>query len=135
MQPPNIYLTMMLEIAINEQQLQLIPNYTPPLYYKRFIDDLIAFFKDTFSATSFSNMFNTIRRDTISIDFITSDSNGTILDITLKKGIRFQNNGYFDISLFQKHCNKYLYIPPFSYHQKSVFKGFITSELKRYRIH
>ena len=48
----NIYLTM-LEIAINEQ-LQLIPNYTPPLYYKRFIDDLIAFFKDTFSATSFS---------------------------------------------------------------------------------
>jgi hypothetical protein len=129
----NIYLTM-LEIAINEQ-LQLIPNYTPPLYYKRFIDDLIAFFKDTFSATSFSNMFNTIRRDTISIDFITSDSNGTILDITLKKGIRFQNNGYFDISLFQKHCNKYLYIPPFSYHQKSVFKGFITSELKRYRIH
>ena len=70
------------EIAINKQ-LQFIPNYTPPMYYKRFIDDLVAFFKDTLSAISCSSMLHTIRNDTITIDFITSDSNGTIPDITI----------------------------------------------------
>jgi hypothetical protein len=30
--------------------------------------------------------------------------------------------------------NKYLYIPPGSFHVKSIFKAFITNEIKRYRI-
>jgi hypothetical protein len=28
--------------------------------------------------------------------------------------------------------NKYLYIPPFSHHNKNLFKAFIQSEIKRF---
>lgn len=42
--------------------------------------------------------------------------------------------GTLDTTVFQKPFNKYLYLPPTSYHNKSTFTTLIHSELKRYRI-
>ena len=44
----------------------------------------------------------------------------------------FLDNGKFDISVFQKEVNKYMYIPATSGHQKHTINNFILGELRRY---
>ena len=42
------------------------------------------------------------------------------------------DNGKFDISVFQKEENKYMYIPATSGHQNHTINNFIIGELRRY---
>lgn len=127
----NIYLGM-LELELSAKGGTLLRQNT--LYHKRYIDDIFCLFSNTSNATAFCNIFNGLRPNNITADFIVSDTTGTILDITIAKKNRFHATSKLDITLFQKECNKYLYLPFTSYHPKPVFKGFITSELKRFRI-
>jgi len=41
---------------------------------------------------------------------------------------------HVDITLYQKECNKNLYIPPFSFHHQPAFRSFIYPELQRLRL-
>jgi len=54
------------------------------------------------------------------------------MDLHIYKGDDFANKGKFDISIFQKKSNKYMYIPAKSGHAKHTISNFILSELKRY---
>ena len=131
----NIYLSMLeYELAQNVTASHSL-DLSAILIYKRYIDDIFAIFSDMESARLYTTLFNNLRPDNIRVDFHTSMTSGVILDISILKGLRFVTNGHFDITLFQKECNKYLYIPPFSFHPRPVFRGFINSELQRIRLH
>ena len=67
---------------------------------------------------------------------LTSSSGASVNfpDITIFKGPRLGILNILDIKTFQKPQNKYLYIPPTSYHDSRVFANLIASELKRYCI-
>ena len=54
------------------------------------------------------------------------------MDLHVYKADDFASKGKFDISIFQKKCNKYMYIPAKSGHTKHTIRNFILSELKRY---
>jgi hypothetical protein len=56
------------------------------------------------------------------------------MDLEFYKGSRFLATGHVDVRLYQKEQNRYLYLPPFSFHAPAVFRGFISSEIKRYRL-
>ena len=133
----NIYLSMLeYEFAVKvRSQVITTMDLSAVIIYKRYIDDIFALFKSTEQAKRYSQLFNLLRPGNIKIDFSISNTSGVILDIELFKGSRFSESGFFDITLFQKKCNKYLYIPPFSFHPLPVFKGFINSELQRFRLH
>ena len=54
------------------------------------------------------------------------------MDLFIHKGDNFAETGTFDISIFQKRENKYMYIPAKSGYAKRTIKNFNLSELKRY---
>ena len=54
------------------------------------------------------------------------------MDLFVFKGESFLENGKFDISVFQKEENKYMYIPANSGHQQHTINNFILGELRRY---
>ena len=133
----NIYLSILeheLLLKLPNESASVL-NISSFLLYKRYIDDIVAFFPDKESALEFAKVFNLLRPNNIKVDFVISDTTGVILDITIFKGRRFNTSGHFDISLFQKSCNKYLYLPSFSFHRETIFSGFINSELQRIRLH
>jgi hypothetical protein len=57
------------------------------------------------------------------------------MDLEFFKGPRFRATGYFDMKVYQKPMNSYLYIPPFSAHTRINYLSVILSELKRYCIY
>ena len=54
------------------------------------------------------------------------------MDLFIFKGESFKFTGKFDISIFQKNENNYMYIPAKSSHAKYTITNFILGELKRY---
>ena len=54
------------------------------------------------------------------------------MDLFVFKGESFLDNGKFEVSVFQKEENKYMYIPATSGHQKHTINNFIIGELRRY---
>jgi hypothetical protein len=121
-----IYLGMLEREAFNA-----MPEF-PFKMYKRYIDDIFGIPKSKELLEQFISILNNLR-PTIKITTETSNSQINFLDITIFKGKLFKENNRFDIKVFQKPINKYVYLPPTSYHSKNVFK-FITGELRRYRI-
>jgi hypothetical protein len=99
------------------------------LFYGRFIDD--GFFVSNSETsqrilTDLGNQHPNIR--------LTSETGNQVdfLDLTVYKGPRFAREGKLDIKVFQKPLNKYLYIPPHSFHPRANLKGFIKAECIRY---
>ncbi len=62
------------------------------------------------------------------------DGKVAYLDCHIFKGLLFERRGLFDICVYQKPMNAYLYIPVFSFHARSVYRSFIASEVRRYTI-
>jgi hypothetical protein len=58
-----------------------------------------------------------------------------MLDLIIFKDPTFAATGKFATSLYQKAQNKYLYLPPRSFHSPHVFSAFVIAEVKRYRLH
>ena len=103
-----------------------------PLLFKRFIDDGFGITKA--SKTEFEawvNEFNKLR-ETITIDKFKYGNEVDFMDLFIFKGNNFLDNGKFDISVFQKDVNKYMYIPATNGHQKHTINNFILGELTRY---
>jgi hypothetical protein len=105
-----------------------------PTLFKRFLDDGFVLFTGTEQqlqsiiqvlATTLPNIRITYNYSKTSVEYmdlvVYKDHSGpTPSDMCLK------------VRTHQKPLNKYLYIPPFSFHSKGVFKGFIRAELVRY---
>jgi hypothetical protein len=127
----SIYLTI-LELEIFETCRQSL-DFRMPLLYFRYIDDL--FYISTYSHdihlffTTFDGFHPSIR-----LTSNISSSGGIFLDIEPYKGPAFYATGILDTRLHQKPINSYLYIPPTSFHQPTVFTSLIVAEIRRYRL-
>jgi len=107
-----------------------------PILYRRYIDDIFAIFAERAQAETFIKKFNSVF-DTIKCGASSttiSPDQGVFLDAEVYRPTSFVEFGRFHTRLFQKKQNKYLYIPPFSYHSKSMFPAFIKAEINRYRL-
>ena len=105
-----------------------------PLFYKRFVDDLFGIFPCRTSAQAFMDVFNNqVPTIKCKVYTITADS-GVFLDVEVFKGERFVASGSLDTKVYQKIQNRYLYLPPNSFHRTHVFRSYIVSELNRYRL-
>ncbi len=103
-----------------------------PLFYKRFIDDILSILQYREHCTELLDAICSILPSIKSSSFTISDTHGVFLDIELYKGTRFETTGIWDCKLYQKPQNKYLYLPPSSHHPSHVFKAWIVSEVNRY---
>ena len=103
-----------------------------PLLFKRFIDDGFGITKANKNEfETWVNEFNLLR-ESITIDKFKYGNQVDFMDLFVFKGESFLENGIFDISVFQKEENKYMYIPASSGHQQHTINNFILGELRRY---
>jgi hypothetical protein len=102
-----------------------------PLLIRRYIDDLFAIFLSLQDATLYVKLYNEARESIKLIPIYGDDV--TVLDLQIYKGVRHNTENKLDIKLYQKEMNKYLYIPPDSFHRPSTLRSFISNEIKRYR--
>jgi hypothetical protein len=102
------------------------------LLYKRFIDDIFAIFEGTESqALDFIKALNNAEPG-IKLTHTCSLTSVDFLDITIQKGFRYKKEKKFDIKVYQKKMNQYLYLPFNSYHTPKQKLGFIKGESIRY---
>lgn len=101
---------------------------------RRYIDDIFGIFTTEEDARTYINLFNSELPTIHCSSYTISKQNGIFLDLEIFKGSRFHETSVFDIKLYQKPQNKYLYLPPNSFHPKAVFKAFISAEINRYRL-
>ncbi len=110
-----------------------IPADQLPILFKRYIDDIMSLFKCKQHATQFITMYNSIV-ETIKLTHSVDSKEGIFLDLIIVRGPDFENTNKLDVKLYQKPQNKYLYLPPNSFHDRKVFGSFINSELNRIRL-
>ncbi len=103
------------------------------ILYFRFIDDIISAFLDRLAAEHFMTIFNNLRKYNIKLLTTHSGISADFLDLTIYKGERFDTENKLDTKIFQKSFNKYVYVPPTSFHKQTSVNSTIISELKRYR--
>jgi hypothetical protein len=101
-----------------------------PVLFKRFIDDILAFFKRIEHAHRFIEIYNSIV-ESINVTHTISRIEGIFLDLVVFIGPRYISDNKLDVKLYQKPQNKYLYLPQFSFHNGPIFKAFINAELNR----
>ena len=81
-----------------------------PVLFQRFIDDGFGITKaNKFEFEYWVSEFNLLR-DTITIDKFSHGNSVDFMDLHIYKADDFASKGKFDISIFQKKCNKYMYI-------------------------
>jgi len=124
-------------LFIDELERSVMKKYgLTTVQYRRYIDDIFAIFAERAHAEAFIKHFNevckTIKCSDSSVTI--SAENGVFLDVIVYRPPSFLDDGKLHTRLFQKKQNKYLYIPPFSNHSKSMFPAFITAEINRYRL-
>ena len=103
-----------------------------PLLFKRFIDNGFGITKANKNEFElWVDEFNLLR-ESITIDKFKYGNRVDFMDLFIFKGESFSENGKFDISVFQKEENKYMYIPASSGHQQHTINNFILGELRRY---
>lgn len=108
-------------------------NKHKPYLQKRFIDDIFTLFRSKFLAERYITCFNSFL-PSIQIDKPQiSDEQVDFLDTTIYVAI---SNGLYVIytKLYAKQCNKYIYLPPTSFHRPHIFNNWIRCEFERIRI-
>jgi hypothetical protein len=113
-----------------------VRNHRLVIYFRRFIDDLflIAHYNHDTTSTIFSllnNLHPSIKFP--ESDFHHSRTTVNILDLTVYRPTADCNT--LSYKLFTKPCNRFLYIPFYSFHTKATIKGFIKGELHRFASH
>lgn len=130
----NIYLAM-LEADVFSLYYALFPptEFDTILLYVRYIDDILAVVS---SATQGAYLLQLLdhMHENIRLTHVVSNESVDFLDLTVCKGATFPHTSLLDVKPYQKPMNAYLYIPVFSHHNQSMFKGFIRSELRRYML-
>jgi len=96
---------------------------TKPIYYRRYIDDLLLIWKDTEEElTDFKDHLNNCH-PTIKFTFETSPTEVTYLDINIVK----ENHSLY-VKPYFKATNTFSYLQKSSYHPKFTFKGIYRGE-------
>jgi hypothetical protein len=108
------------------------------LFYGRFIDDIMALFRKKLYAKTYIKCFNQLV-PTIQIeDPQISDSHINILDLTVYVCETDYINDKFHYTLltrlYTKPCNKFIYLPPSSFHRTHIFNNWVRNEFIRMRI-
>ena len=96
------------------------PTYQPPILLKRFIDDIFGIFPDTHSALTYLNEYKKLRPNHIKLTHDISTQHCNVLDLHLYKKEDFQETDYIQTSIYHKPHNKFLFIPPYSYHHNNA---------------
>ena len=105
------------ELTATLQQMQLTdPKILPPLYLVRFIDDIFGIFNDTYNADIYLAEYKKLRPNYIKLTSSTSTVKIDVLDVTIYKDKNSANTGKLQTTLYQKPHNRFLFIPPTSYH-------------------
>ena len=104
-----------------------------PLLNYRFIDDLLIIVNSSEDAQKVLDTFNNID-PFITLTGNTSNDTANFLDLTLFKGSKFHHGHKFDLDVYQKPSNLFLFLPPFSSYPEHVFKGWIQGYISRLRI-
>lgn len=102
-------------------------------YFKRYIDDIIAIFASPNAAAMFWRTFNSLHPN-IKVTGDDWANEIVFMDMIVLKGPRFVETGNFDLKIYQKHLNNYLYLPFSSFHTEAQRSNFIGNELVRYII-
>jgi hypothetical protein len=114
-------------------ELPLITSYTGLVsLFRRFLDDVFFVFVGTRQQLAiFLSHYEKLHPD-IKITWVISTTSIPYMDIEIYKGKDFKTTRILSTRIYQKPLNKFLYIPPFSFHNKHIFKAFIKGELIRY---
>lgn len=111
-----------------EQKLQ---ENTRPRIWRRFIDDIfVAWEGSEESLTSFLANLND-QHPTIKFTWEVSRREVTFLDLTIRKGKRFEGTGILDVSPHFKSTNAFQYVHYSSSHPRSTHKAVVKGELTR----
>jgi len=103
-----------------------------PLYYKRYIDDLIVLWEHTEDELkNFISNLNSFH-PTIKFTFEYSHHSINYLDLLIHKGPDFLLTKILDVSTYIKPTNKQAYIHETSFHPPGTSKGIIIGEMKRF---
>lgn len=116
-----------------ERKIRQKIDFEIPLM-KRYIDDIFGIFTTKEEAQIYIDLFNSELETIHCSSYTINVQNGIFLDLEIFKGPRFNQSSIFDIKVYQKPQNKYLYLPPNSFHPKAVFQAFISAEIDRYRL-
>jgi len=109
-------------------------GFQTPLLFYRYIDDIIAVFHSIEDGKAFMTVFNSRRKGIQCPNYKVSNNEATFLDVTVYKGKRFNTIKLLDVKLHQKQINKFLFLPPSSYHPKHSTSGWISGYIKRIRL-
>ena len=120
-------------IFLDVLETKIFEQYERPLFFKRFIDDGLVIFNSRAEAEHFVAVYNN-SRESIKITSTISEESVTFLDLEVFKGERFNKEGKFDVRIFQKSTNNFLYLPMSSAHSPKVLRSFIRAEAIRYRV-
>lgn len=119
---------------IERLTLSRLPDGHGPLFIRRYIDDFFIVMKSIDDAQLFMNKFNSVIPTIRCTDPLISDTQGVMLDMVIFKDATFHTTGKFATKLYQKTQNKYLYLPPSSFHSHHMFPAVVRSEIRRYRL-
>ena len=100
------------------------------LLYVRFIDDIHFVATNYDDAKLLLDIINN-RRPSIKLEFNIRNSKVDFLDITIFKADKVAN---LQVKIFQKPGNKFLFLPPMSFHPPHIFRGWISGYIKRMRL-
>ena len=100
------------------------------LYFTRYIDDLFAVFPSQEDANWFWEQYNRLHPN-IKLTGKDFEDQVDFLDVSIFKGKRFKTEKHLDLTLYQKHINKYLYFPFSSQIPLHAKKAFVQNELRR----
>lgn len=107
---------------------------TPPQrrLYRRLIDDAFIVWVGTReSLDRYLDQINKLHPQ-IRITWNVSTRSVNFLDLEIYLGDRFRDGqGRLDVRVYQKELNRYLYIPPHSFHRQSQHRAWIKAELLR----
>ena len=103
-----------------------------PLYYKRFIDDILIIAASLQHCEALKQALNTID-PLIRVTGTASIQSTNFLDLIIYKEDEFNQTHKLDLDLYQKPSNKFLFLPPSSEHAPHVSQGWITGYIRRIR--
>src|SRR5690606_21796845 len=115
---------------LEKQWLDIHNNHI--LFYRRYLDDVFGVMWTTATeAKTILDSFSSLHPD-MKLKYELDSKSVNFLDLKIFKGDRFRQFHIFDLSVYTKSMNKFLYIPFASYHSKAMKKAFIKAELIRY---
>ena len=97
------------------------------LFYKRYIDDILAIFTSQEAIQEFILKVNSsVPNNQLTLESITTGNQCNFLDLTITI-----DGGQISTEIYQKPHNTFAYIPTYSDHPRSMFSSFVLEELKR----